>query len=279
MGYHYSYAISGFERANVTNAYNSNHIDFFDLNIVYVECNTIYNSKTEMIIDHHHEGDYGYDFNHEYFLEASSIGQFLKYILSKDFFYVVSVLKLEMVDFIKEDDMMFYSDSNWYFYNQNGTVKIPNNIVLLAGIDHCLLEAYDGKCKGISHLDLFERRIRDISIDLNITIEYLEELVEKYLYIIKNTTKKIENILDLTDISLGEGIYTPDYLIIRELAILNKIAVAVKVVFEDIEKIMFVALSKDLVSEIMNKKEFNGVILEDMFGVPNRGYAGGFIKK
>lgn len=276
LGYTFSYALQGEERSNVSNAYRSSHFDFFESSIVYIECNAVHKSNIEILIDHHNQGDYGYDLDSNNFVDASSIGQFFKYILLNDFDYSTTLLNLEIKETKKEiKEGMYYDTDAWYLDTVKGTVKIPSEIVLLSGIDHCLIDAYKGKCKGIDTNNLFNIRISQIASDLSIPKETLFDIAKEY----DNKLKYFGKILDLTHIDLGNDIYSPKYLVIRELSISKNIPIALKVTFNGLEKIMFLSLEKNEVEEIMNKKEYKDIKLENMFGVPNRGYAGGFIKK
>ena len=275
LGYSFSHALQGSERSNVSNAYASSHFDFFESSIIYVECNAVHQSNKEVVIDHHNEGDFGYALDYTDFVEASSLGQFFKYIVMNDFEYVTTLLQLNVTPKKERLEEHMYYDNGWFLDTEMGTVLIPEDIVLLAGIDHCLIDAYKGKCLGIDTNDLFNVRLKQISKDLSLPLSHLLGLVENY----SNKLKYFGKILDFTDMKLGKAIYSPEYLILRELSISKNVPIAVKVEFDDLEKIMFLSLEKNEVQDILDNKEFNGIKLENMFGVPNRGYAGGFIIK
>ena len=275
LGYPFSYALQGIERSNVSNAYKSSHFDFFESSIVYIECNAVHKSHIEVLIDHHNPGDYGYDLDSDSFVEASSLGQFFKYILINDYDYVTTLLKLDQSpkkDILSEH---MYYDNGWFLDTANGTARIPDEIVLLSGIDHCLIDAYKGKCSGIDTYNLFNVRINQISDDLSVPISLLFDLVEKY----ENKLRYFGEILDFTDLYMGNTIYSPEYLVLRELSISKNVPIAVKISFDGLEKLMFLSLEKNEVQDLLDNKQFKGIKLHDMFGVPNRGYAGGFINK
>jgi len=275
LGYSFSYALEGDIRTNVSTAYESEYFNFFQNNIIYIECSSLYLSENSLSIDHHRLGDYGYDLDHNYFVEASSLGQFFRYILENDFYYVSTVLKLEITPKKEILNPHMYFDKFWFLDTVSGTVKIPEEIVLVSGIDHCLIDAYKGKCNGIDTENLLETRINQISKDLSISTTILFSLVEEY----SNKLKYFGKIIDFTHEKIGEGIYSPEYLILRELAISKNVPIAVKIVFNNLEKIMFLSLEKDEVEDLLKTRTYKNISLEKMFGVPNRGYAGGFIKK
>ena len=277
LGYQFVYALDGEKRSIVSSAYSSTHFNVFNLNIVYIECDSIYDNDKMVFLDHHKEGDYGYLLDYNDFIEASSLGQFFKYILIHDFYYVVSILNLKVDSFKRSyKEVMYFNNDNWYLDTKEGTVIIPEDIVLLSGIDHCLSDAYKGKCKGIDKDLLFEIRISQLSSNLNMNIEDIKELVNKYIKKL-NYYCGAKDILNLLDYNVGEGFYSHEYLILREVAIYKDIPIAIKQKDNDLEKLMFLSLNKIQVEEILENEYFNNIKLKKVFGVPVRGYAGGFI--
>jgi len=277
LGYPFSYALQGVERSNVSNAYKSTHFDFFESSIIYIECNAVHKSNIEILIDHHNPGDYGYDLDYNQFVEASSVGQFFRYILLNDYDYVTTILNLKTKPIKSEiNEHMYYEENDgWYLDTEKGSARIPDDVVLLSGIDHCLIDAYKGKCKGINTNNLFNVRVKQISEDLNVPEKELWDIANKY----ENKIRYFGKILDFTDLNMGNTIYSPKYLILRELSISKNVPIALKITYDGLEKIMFLSLEKNEVEELLKVKEFKGIKLHDMFGVPNRGYAGGFIIK
>ena len=157
-GQKYIYASIDGERCHPGNSYVSDHF-YTDNNsylasndlgkynsIVYIECNTVKEYKNTVYIDHHKEGDYGYDMDHKDFLEASSIGQLIKYLIEDSSF------KGESKDFYMRSflDGFLYFDDKWsYRKSDNEFITIPKEYVVIAASDHSLLQAYQGDCLGI----------------------------------------------------------------------------------------------------------------------------------
>jgi len=287
LHYNYTFASVSDKRCNSSNSYSAEFFNFFYETIIYIECNTIekLHSNKTILIDHHNDGDFGHSLSYDRFLEASSIGQFLKFVLNNDFDYVVNVLGFDMTPSNSfEKNTTFFKDNNWFISVNDFSVRIPKDVVLIAGIDHCPSAVYSGLCKGIEVDDLFQLRVLAIAKDLSISLSEISVVLEKYTNIIKKILMADEEngIFDLTHIDLGVGFYSPDYLILRELAISNQMPIAVKTKNTDdaeLYKIMFLSLDENQVKDILNIKKFKSCNLEDVFGVPSRGYAGGFVGK
>ena len=82
LNYKYEYAKVNGNRVNPSNAYEADNKFSPKQNIVYIECNIkSFHYKPFLLIDHHNIHDYGFKKNYNEYLEASSIGQFLKIIL------------------------------------------------------------------------------------------------------------------------------------------------------------------------------------------------------
>lgn len=282
--YNYTFASISDKRCTPSNSYKAEYFNIFYNDVVYIECDTnerIHGERV-ILIDHHHKGDFGYCLNSDRFLEASSIGQFLKFIFDKDFDYVISNLKYEFTT--NNDDIpegYFFDGSDWKLATSDFIINIPHRIYFIAGIDHCPIAAYNGDCKGIDRNGLLEIRMEAIADNLNIGLCTILTLLKKYTVIIEKIINNFsDKIIDLTHINLGEGDYSPDYLILRELALSNNIPIAVKISVDDksLYKLMFLSLKEKQVLEILNSKAYKSYQLKDVFGVPARGYAGGFVK-
>lgn len=287
LKYNYTFASVADKRCNPSNSYKAEYFNFFYDDIVYIECDTIDKIKGSeiILIDHHHKGDFGHSLGSDKFLEASSIGQFIKFLFDIDFDYVLSNFKYNFITNNRDiPDGYFFEDNDWKLASSGFIVTIPHRIYFIAGIDHCSTAAYNGECKGIDQEGLLEIRVEAIADNLNIGLYSLLNVLHKYTAVVEKLIEKNGDnncIIDLTHIDLGLGVYSADYLILRELAISNNIPIAVKVTVDDkdIYKLMFLSLEEDQVSEILNSKTYKTCELYDVFGVPARGYAGGFVKR
>ncbi len=83
-------------------------------------------------------------------------------------------------------------------------------------------------------------------------------------------------IFDLRHLDLGVG-YSLDYLCLRELSISYNQPIVVKTRDSDTspERVMFLALRNEQAEKLLEEKEYKEFKIENIFGVPNRGYVGG----
>ena len=286
----YVYASIDDKRCHPGNSYSAtNDLKEYD-EVIYIESDTIDKYENTISLDHHKEGDYGYDLKYHLFLDASSIGQLIKYLIKNDLFETETEdfymrASFDGYMFFAEDFymrasfdgyMFFAQENSWYFRKSlNEFIRIPKKYVLIAAADHSLSQAYKGLCVGVSHDELFEERILDIANPFNNDVEEVNKTMRKYMKIFMTHSSDVR---DLTYLDLGTG-YSIDYLCIRELAISydQPIVVKTKDSQESKERFMFLSISADTAEEILESKRFNDITFTNVFGVPNRGYVGGFI--
>jgi len=264
---------------NPTNAYLAdNDLSKFKYkNIVFIECNHIKDIKTKYnlyYIDHHKKGDYGYNLDYKNFLSASSIGQLFKFFIKRDK-EAADLLSLSLMYKNNNKEDYYFENGQWLLNHNEFAIIIPNHIVSIAAIDHCLADAYKGLCKGVNTEDIHREQINAISKKYNISKKELNILYNEFSNIISNNTK---NILDLTHLDLGIG-YSLEYILLREIALFKNKSIALKIKnnFSEEEKLMLLCISKLEVENFLDKPYFNGYNLTNVFGVPTRGYAGGLI--
>lgn len=276
MEYNYIYAKEDGIRVHPTNAYKANEIDTHLNNIIFIECDVSGNNRRKgLSLDHHNFGDYGFKKSYKHFLEASSVGQLFKLILMYDYEKAIEIFDLETQKKVSNQKKYYYENKNWKYDSKEKTIIIPNRIVEIAAIDHCLQYAYNGKCKGVDSKKLLNIRITSLAANFNVAYD---DILENFEFISQLIKDRREEIIDLTHINLYIG-YSLSYLIIREASLYNNIPVAVKTKNDKNcnGKIMFFSLSAIQVKDIIKKSTFGKYILYDMFGVPVRGYAGGLI--
>jgi len=269
----YIYAKIDGERCHPGNSYKAtNCLIPFDEKI-FIECDTEKEYENSIYLDHHKEGDFGYDKKYHLFLEASSIGQLIAYLIDNDSYIA------EPEDFYVRacfTGYMYFKKHGWYYRKSlNEFIKIPQKIVLIAAGDHSLCECYKGLCSGVEKNDLFQERIFEIASNFNDDVELIQRTMNKYKFMF---LERSDEILDLRDLNLGIG-YSVDYLCLRELAIMNNQAILVKTKDneESLERIMFLSLNEEVATSIIKNKAYKDIHLENIFGVPIRGYVGGYI--
>jgi len=271
----FEYAVKNSIRVNPTNAYEAeNDIDV--IKTIFIECDVKYNNnKKGVLLDHHHKNDYGYHKDAKDFLDASSIGQLFKILLNHKKEKMLKIFMLKTYKLNKQDG--YYYDKKWIYVLKKIAVVIPDRLVKIAAIDHCLHEAYLNMCPGVDSESLLDVRLTSLAVENNITYDEALEKFEYYKRILEKNEKNLD-ILDLTNINLGVG-YSNDYLIIREVSLFLNIPIAVKTLNDNncTGKLMMFSLGKDQVKDFLNKKEFKKYKVKNVFGVPNRGYAGGML--
>jgi hypothetical protein len=195
------------------------------------------------IIDHHRPGDAGYNLAPDLFWEASSIGQLYK------------ILRL-------------------------GEPKREH--VVLAAMDHCMTQARLGNCPGIS-----SREVKTLSVEYIAKRRGLDPLaveacvgtmLERVLDA-PRTTIGGQEVADLTLVPAGIGYSLPYLCLLEAVAELSMVAlVATKNRTDGPEKIIVCgAATPETVRYFMTSwAPAHGLV--DIYGVPARGYAGGYRK-
>lgn len=201
-----------------------------------------------LALDHHEEGDPGYDLGPENFWEASSLGQ------------VIRSLRI-----------------------MGHPLAITHSMRVLAAMDHCRQAAMRGECPGISPYEVITRRIQEIAAAKGVTSEAVQTRIDKYIATFRNCQAKrfgSGEVIDYTEHHLGSG-YSLD-LLSAQTAL-------------DIEGLSALLRHNDAPGESSERISISGHVTPDMvtyflqhyapekslhrtFGVPRRGYAGGFLR-
>ena len=145
-GYSVEYAKIGGIRVNRSEAYDATHPQPIPTD-VWVECRPADYSKSELyslgidLVDHHQEGDVGYDMPPKQYWEASSLGQIC---------------------------------------NRLG-VERTQRLNYIAAADHCLLSAYHEQCPHVDREGFLAFRMEFFEQFHDNPIEYLKELHKRVL--------------------------------------------------------------------------------------------------
>jgi len=265
----YEYAKFEGNLCNPTNAYkaDNNLVDYEE--VVFIECkHQCYKGKS-VFIDHHNEGDYGYKFTYTNFLEGASIGQLYKMLLKEGFYSIA-----EEIPFKKNENKFYYfHEGEWLININNKTFIVDKAIVKMAAIDHSIQDIYKDKCFGINKEEVFIDQLDQIRKKFFVKEKDFNKKKDFFIKILENK----KGLIDLTHLDLGSG-YTFEYILLREIALfLNKsIALKTKNLKEDLDKLMLIGLSEKQVESFLKEPVFDKYKISNSFGVPNRGYAGGF---
>lgn len=233
-------------RVNPGNAYDADFTDdiaFTGGELVFVEC-AIPEAPRDIVIDHHRPGDPGYDKGADDYFSASSIGQ---------------------------------------LYALLGIAEIPQADRILAATDHCFAAAIQGLCPGISVDEIRQLKERGIAQTLKISAEDVRAEVQRHY---DNLDFRYEVIVIGSQLVAkipytGIG-YTLSYLSAQFAAVLAGVAVLItlRTEFED-EPLRYHLCGNATAKTV---KEFMETWapehgLERIYGVPARGYAGGYAKQ
>jgi hypothetical protein len=233
-GYPFVYATRGMSGKRVlpVNAYSARHVSgsvpLHTHQVVFVEC-WVYGLRCDFVIDHHQEGDPGYDKLPHQYMEGSSLAQLL------------SLLNIEPTQ--------------------------EQRVICAA--DHCLTAAYRGECPGVSPEELAEFRIRTRSVNRNIPRELLLEQIEAARQLLVEAPRlEIEGVPvawiaqadEIPELSEASARYNIPYMYHQR-----------ENPYSERMKAGILGASARVIRHWMSTCE-----LTDVYGAPERGYAGGY---
>lgn len=247
-GFMYCHAMHSGERVIPSNAYRANHLSPIQsstvrsqgldgLHIVTVECE-VKGILPYYHIDHHRPGDRGFGMPPERFFEGSSIGQ-LYTLLTKDY-----GVQPEL-----------YEDILW-------------EIKLAAAADHCLGHAYAGLCPGINPGELALWR----------AITRAEHQKVQPREIIERVTQAKKEIAQLPTVTIGDWTFRDaGRKKIRELPEASaQLGIPVQYEMDERDGRVKVGILGGCADLIQTWMDHHSDHLEDVYGDPERGYAGGY---
>lgn len=244
-GQQFRYAVHDGSRVHPGNAYKADPLLVEAESIaVLVECEPVDFFGTNAVvrvIDHHRVGDPGFSLSSEFYWEASSLGQIYK------------LLDLG--------------------------VPTPEHLAL-AALDHCMVHARRGKCPGVDSemLKAFSRE--HIARRRNVDISKVEACVQEMcgqLEVSPVVTIGVQEVIDFTGTSMGIG-YSLKYLCAQEaLADLHKAAlIATRNRAGQADKVVICGAATTHTIEFFMDSWAPANGLVHIYGVPLRGYAGGY---
>jgi hypothetical protein len=247
-GKRFEYATCDGKRVHPGNAYMADPVVMRKgSTVVLVECgptNLANQIEIRVItLDHHRFGDFGFSLGPARFWEASSIGQLYK------------LLELG---------------------------KPTHEHLVLAAMDHCMVQARLGNCPGVDPEEVRALGRKYTAKRNNVELSWLEECIRVMrTQIIASPTITIgtQDVVDFTGMSIGM-VYSLEYLCMQEaLADLGLVAVFVtknKAGEPDKVAICGAATTETIESFKNAWAPEQGLI--DIYGVPERGHAGGYRK-
>lgn len=241
----FSYATKDGKRCHPGNAYQADRQTFeVSGQVVFVECDLLILGGAEIIhVDHHRPGDPGYGLAPSQYRQASSIGQ------------IYALLNLG---------------------------ELPHEDLILAAMDHSPAHAIRGECPGVSAEEVLERKISEIAAATKHEPSEVREKVSRYDALI-STSPEIEvggqSLRDLRDTYLGEG-YSVNLLSAQVAALAGGYAVLLR--HRDVagkpEKWSISGHARPQTIKAFKEEWGPAQGLTGIYGVPERGYAGGYLQ-
>lgn len=215
-------------------------IEYID-HIVMIECDASTPEGTEVMhIDHHRQGDPGYGLPSEQFWLASSLGQLCEYL----------------------------------------GINPDHSQVILAAMDHCPASAIRGECPGVTAQEVVDRKIDEIAKATGVSHDEVRqriaELTER-LEVASSVEIGGQELRDMRPWDTGSG-YSLDYLCSQVATLAGGYGVLLKTHDRgDSREKWTIAghCSPQCVAAFMTEwAPVQGLM--GIYGVPNRGYAGGY---
>lgn len=242
-GEEYLHATNSGARVHPGNAYEADTVEAGEAQVlVLVECEpTHLNGHTVTTLDHHRPGDPGSALPPEQYWKASSLGQLYR------------LLELGEPD---------------------------HEHRVLAAIDHSTVAARQGRCPGVSPDEVRAHRVLHVARVNQMSVDSVESAIREFQVKILVAPRLMigeQQVADLRKIPTGVG-YTMAYRCTQEsLADLNLVGlIATKNTPHDHGKVvLYGSVTPETVSIFMHEwAPSQG--LRNIYGVPTRGYAGGF---
>jgi hypothetical protein len=242
LGINFIYATKNGRRVLPENAYeaNNNTKSFFGKEVVMVEC-AVQGFVADEEIDHHEEGHFGHSLDYREYLIASSLGQILFFLLAIGYDIVLK----------KED-------------------------YIVAALDHCALDAVQGRCEGISAKDALYHSALQTAKTHGVEVETVFLLVSKSEEIIlqqppRNILQFGEQRVHFLEDAVASG-YSLPYLAFLQASFKTEIPIIVTSRHDDNWKFHMVGARPNTVRVFLAQAQEH---LTHHYGVETRYYAGG----
>lgn len=237
----FSYASVRKCRAQPGNAYRVDTVTILhEHQLVVIECAFDVMPDSTIVIDHHRPGDPGFALGPDRFWEASSIGQLHK------------LLRIEPT----------------------------RHAIVMAAFDHCFAAAVQGGCEGVSNKEVIHLRLVELSSQTGVSGADIWKRVIAFRKMVAQAPELIiggQVVKDLRGEYLGEG-YSLDYLTAQLAVVMEGHAALLRHrdAVRAAEKCTITGHAAASTIEAFMNTWAPSQGLERIFGVPDRGYAGGY---
>ena len=224
--------------------------------VVLVECDGLFmtgRNVRRIVIDHHRQGDPGFDKPPAEYWEGASIGQLAMFLEN---------------ECVRRDGSRIPRDLLDTPYNR-----------LVAAIDHARFWAVRGECPGIDAIEAQFESKRQIAEQFGVSAFAVTSLARSYYDVLATApTIRIGGrpVKDVRFAELGEG-YSFDFLVLQEAAMLLGVPYISLQIRPGSTTVFLNRVDDPATVEAFMKDWAPKEGLQKIFGVPLRGYAGGII--
>lgn len=245
--------------------------------IVMVECGfnpdqVILSGTNVVALDHHREGDYGFNRPVGEAIQASSLGQFLSFLAQKKLLsYIKSACKLPAASVTGfKVGQVAVADGRLFVTSFNGTYELPVELAYVAALDHNPGAVYQGNVPGLKPAKAVAFRNELRAKFKGITVAELDKLMRRARAMMRNAP--VVNIAGNPVVDL-RGMKVPDS---HEVSAQDGIAVMYSLMDKASgrRKEGIMGANEAVIDVWMSAAEYSG--LNDIYGAPSRGYAGGY---
>ncbi len=241
----FQYAMKDGKRVHPGNAYQADRIENAD-QVICIECQptSVLSMFDVIFIDHHRPGDRGYGLPPSQFWQASSLGQLCEYL------------------------------------GVSMEVGSHDNVVL-AAMDHCPAAAIRGECPDVTAEEVLNRKVEEIAKAIGVSGDAVRDRISELSERLE-TAPIVEiggqGLKDMRAYDTGSG-YSLDYLCSQVAALASGYGVLLLTHDrgDSREKWTIVGHCTPQCVESFIKEWAPAQGLTGIYGVPNRGYAGGYL--
>lgn len=226
------------------------------------------------VLDHHREGDAGFDRPAKDAIQASSLGQFMQFLAKENllrFLKDATLIPATELASVQRNPVGEVSvvDGQLKVTGYQGTFMLPVELAYVAALDHNPGAVYQGKVPGLIPAKAVAFRNELRAKFKGITIAELDKLMRRARAMMRKAP-----VLDIAGKPVLDlrGMKVPDS---HEVSAQDGIAVMYSLMDKSgRKKEGIIGASEDVIDIWMSAAEQSG--LGDIYGAPTRGYAGGY---
>lgn len=157
------------------------------------------------------------------------------------------------------------------------SIKCSAELDVIAAVDHCFASAVRGKCPGVSGRVARRAYLKSVAASCSLAESDILDLVMDFIIRITSAPKvhhASQDVYDCSDWDVGTG-YTPEYLSAIAAAAISDRVILLR---QGAEKLVLCGAAMPSTVAAFKAKAGSDYGLENIYGVPVRGYAGGYYK-